>query len=219
MAPEHAPVTPETERRRVPFAVKVAYRLFLAVLVPFYLWFYGPANFLWFCNIGLFAALAAVWCESRFFASLALVAVFFLSLLWQADFALGLIFADWPTPMTRYMFRDDIPLVIRGLSLYHVWFPYFAWWLVRRLGYDRRAWLVLTILTWVNLPICYSFTDPERNLNAVFGTGSTPPTWTSPEVYLALLMLFYPLCVWLPSHLVFRRVFREWSQGDSAAMG
>lgn len=209
MTPEHLHVLSQDRSGLIPLSVKVAHTLFVAVLVPFYWWFHGPANFLWFCNIALFATVAALWLENRFLASMQLVAVFVLSLAWQVDFALGLVLASWPTPMTHYMFRDDIPLVIRGLSLYHLWFPYFLWWLVGRLGYDRRAWLALTAVTWVDLPLCFYFTKPEKNINAVFGTGSSPQTWMQGELYLALMMLFYPLCVWLPSHLLFRWVFRR----------
>ena len=58
------------------------------------------------------------------------------------------------------------------------------------------------------LPFCYFFTDPGRRLNGVFGPGSQPQTWVAPILWLGLMMLVYPLCVYGPTHLVLRRVFR-----------
>src|SRR5262249_40190619 len=61
--------------RRIPLAVKVVYTAFVAVLVPYYLSFYGPANFLWICDIALLLTVVALWLESRFLASMQLIAV------------------------------------------------------------------------------------------------------------------------------------------------
>ena len=36
-----------------------------------------------------------------------------------------------------------------------------------------------------------------------------PQTWISPRLYLALLMTFFPLGVYLPTHLVLRKVMRR----------
>ena len=89
------------------------------------------------------------------------------------------------------------------------WLPFLLLWAVRRFGYDRRAWLAQTALTWLVLPICFFFTDAARALNGVFGpSGEHPQTWMAPGLWLALLMVAYPLCVYLPSHLLLRQCFR-----------
>ena len=61
--------------RRVPLGVKVAYSLFVLLVVSFYSNFYGPANFLWLCDIALLTTVAALWLESSMLASMQLVAV------------------------------------------------------------------------------------------------------------------------------------------------
>jgi hypothetical protein len=38
-------------QKPIPLPVKGAYTAFVAVLVPYYLSFYGPVNFLWICDI------------------------------------------------------------------------------------------------------------------------------------------------------------------------
>jgi hypothetical protein len=196
------------EKARIPLAVRVAYTLFMAVLVPCYLAFYGPANFLWICDLALLFTLAALWAENRFLASMQLVAVLLPSLIWLADFLTRLATGGFLTGWTQYMFRPDIPLHIRGLSLFHGWFPFLLLWAVWRLGYDGRGWLGQTLLTWAVLPVCYFFTDPERRLNGVFGPGAQPQTWMAPELWLAVMMLVYPILVYGPTHLVLRWVFR-----------
>jgi hypothetical protein len=59
-----------------------------------------------------------------------------------------------------------------------------------------------TALAWVVLPITYLLTEPADNINWVFGPGSKPQTWMRPVLYLLLLMLTLPLCVYLPTHRV-----------------
>ena len=197
-------------RPAIPLLVKICYSLFLFALIPPYLAFYGPANFLWFCNIALLVTLAALWLESSFLASMQLVAIFLGQLFWIADFLSRLVTGVFLTRMTVYMFREDIPLFLRLLSLYHIWLPFLLLWMVWRLGYDSRAWLAQCLLAWAVLPICFFYTDPVRALNGVFGpSGEHPQQWLPPWLFLILVMLFYPVCLYLPSHLVFRALFHR----------
>jgi hypothetical protein len=198
------------QHKPIPLPIKVAYTAFLAVLVPSYLSFYGPANFLWLCDIALLLTAAALWLESRFLASMSLVAVLLPSLVWLADFLTRLATGHFLTRWTHYMFRADIPLLIRALSLYHGWLPFLLLWLVWHLGYDRRGWVAQTVLTWIVLPVCFFFTDPVRALNGVFGpSGQHPQTWVAPGVWLGLVMVAYPACVFWPTHLALCRLFRK----------
>jgi hypothetical protein len=187
---------------RIPLWMKFAYTAFITVLVPYYLSFYGPANFLWICDIALLLTVLALWLESRFLASMQLVAVLLPSLVWLADFLARLATGHFLTRWTHYMFRLDIPPIIRVLSLYHAWLPILLLWVVGRLGYDRRGWVAQTLLTWGILPICYFFTDPARALNGVFGpSGEHPQTWVPSVLWLAIIMIVYPVCVFFPTHL------------------
>lgn len=207
MADDRGPQPRAPEEGRIPLAVQVAFTLFMAVLVPCYWAYHGPANFLWICDLALLLTVVAFWTHSRLLVSMPLVAVLLPSLIWLADFLTHLLSGAFLTGWTRYMFRDDVPLHIRGLSLFHGWFPLLLLWAVWRLGYDGRGWVAQTVLTWVVLPICYFFTDPARALNGVFGpSGSRPQTWVAPGLWLALMMLVYPACVYLPTHLVLRRL-------------
>ena len=48
------------------------------------------------------------------------------------------------------------------------------------------------------------------NINWVFGPGEqTVQTWMAPGLYLALQVVLYPIVIYLPSHLIFRRLFQR----------
>ena len=54
----------------VPLAVKLAFTAFMAVLVPIYLYYYGPTNFLYFCDMALILTLIGIWPENALLISM-----------------------------------------------------------------------------------------------------------------------------------------------------
>ncbi len=190
----------------IPLWLKILYSLFVAVLVPAYWWYYGPANFLWFSDIALFLTLAALWSESPLLASMQAVSVVLLEVVWVTDFLVHLLTGANAVGLSRYMFKPEIPLFIRALSLFHVWLPVLLAWLVWRLGYDRRAWAAQSLLAVGVLLLCYSLTDPSDNINWVFGPGDKPQRRLPSGLYLLLLMAFFAGCVYFPTHLLLRRL-------------
>lgn len=214
---------------KIPLAVKLSYTAFLAVLVPYYWITYGPANFLWFCDVALLITLVALWWESPFLASMQAVAIVLPQMLWVMDFL-----AQWLTGaelfrLAAYMFDGDIPLFVRGLSSFHGWLPFLLLWMVWKLGYDRRAWLVQIVAAWLLLPASFLLTDPPPpppgstqavNVNWVYGPGQEQPqAWMAPEWFLALLMVGFPLCIYLPSHLLFRALLPRPGPGPRIPAG
>jgi hypothetical protein len=173
--------------------IKIPYTIFVCVLVPVYWVERGPANFLWLSDVALLAMVPALWMENRFLTSMMTVGVLLPEFAWNLDFFLRLIagFDVIGFNATGYMFE----------SHYTPLFKFF------RLGYDTRAVYAQTLLVWVLLPVCYLATDPERNLNWVFGIGNPPQTWVSGSLYIVLLMLAYPLLVFIPTHFMLKAVF------------
>ena len=199
--------------RSLPLWLKVVYTLFVGVLVPTYWYHYGFADsFLWISSLALLVTLAAVWIESPLLASMQLVSALLLELMWIFDYVVQLTTGVQLVGRAGYMFNTEKPLFVRGLSLFHAVIPFLLLWLVYRLGYDRRAWIVQTVFAWLLLPFCFLFTDPAKNINWVRGPGPEPQKLVSPGVYLAAQMAFLPLCIYLPTHLV----LRAWMP-DSAA--
>jgi hypothetical protein len=70
----------------VPLWIKIAYTLFVCVLVPVYVRHYGPANFLWFSDVALLVMVPVLWIESRLVASMMALAVVLPELAWNLDF-------------------------------------------------------------------------------------------------------------------------------------
>jgi hypothetical protein len=188
---------------------KLAYTLFVIVLVPVYWLEHGPENFLWGSDIALFVTLLALWAESALLVSMMALAILLPELAWNVDFFLRLMFGadSFQLLGTRYMFDPELPLLVRGLSLFHVVLPALLVWLVYRLGYERRALIYQTVLAWVVLPATYLLTDPAANINWVRGLGREPQAWMPAPVYLILVMIAFPLVVYLPTHFLLKWLF------------
>ncbi len=193
----------------IPVWIKIVYAVFVAILVPLYWLEYGPQNFLWGSDIALFATLLAVWIESRLLVSMMAVAVLLPELLWIVDYFGRLIGGPEALPGlgTRYMFNPEISILVRVLSLFHLVLPGLLIWLVHRLGYHRRALAYQTALAWLLLPVTYLVTEPSANVNWVYGLGREPQTWMPPLLYLACLMIFVPVFVYTPTHLLLGKLF------------
>ena len=79
--------------------------------------------------------------------------------------------------------------------------------MLHRLGYDQRAFLWQTMVALVVLPLSYLLSNPQENVNWVYGFGQNPQKILPAPVFIILLMLLFPLVVYLPTHLVFTRIF------------
>src|ERR1044072_7743385 len=123
---------------RLPLAFKLAYTAFMAVLIPVYWYYYGPTNFLYFCDVALILSLIGIWLESPLLISMWAVGILIPQALWVIDFVAG-VFGFPITGMTAYMFNANSSLFLRGLSLFHGWLPFMLACLVWKLGYDRRG--------------------------------------------------------------------------------
>jgi hypothetical protein len=187
---------------RVPLALKIGYGGFLGILVPVYWRAYGPSNFLWLSDLALFGTTAALVLEQPLPASMAAVGVLPLEVAWNIDFASG-----GRLGLAGYMFDQEKPIGLRALSLFHVALPPTLLWMLRRLGYDRRAFWLQTLLVSALLPLTYALTAPEKNVNWVFGPGAEPQHRLPRPVYLALEMMVVPAVAMLPMHAILKRIF------------
>ena len=191
----------------IPLWLKLAYTAMVAAIVPIYFAHYGPANFLWFSDIALIVTAVALWTESRLLASMMAVAVLLPELLWNVSFFSRLLVRVRISPLADYMFDPGIPRWIRALSLFHIPMPLVLLWMLHTLGYDPRALTAQTALAWVVFPFTYAITDPKDNINWVFGPGGQPQRRLSPRIYLGLLLIVFPLIVYVPTHLLLRALF------------
>ncbi|HEY2922654.1 MAG TPA: hypothetical protein VGK77_27050 [Candidatus Binatia bacterium] len=205
--------------RRIPTWVKVAYTAFVAIVVPSYWVTYSPWNFLYFCDIALLVTAVAIWIESPLLVSMQAVAITMPQLLWVVDFLCRLIAGVDITGVTSYMLDSSIPLFLRALSLFHGWLPFFLLWLLARLGYDRRALGLQSVVAIMVFLISYLFAPAPPpsashpnwavNLNYVYGLDDKhPQTLMAPWLWLLLIMAVTVIVLYLPTHFVLRRFFK-----------
>ena len=194
--------------RRIPLSVKLIYTAWMAVWIPVYWVHSGPENFLWLCDVANILVAAALWLESPLLISAQAAGVLFVQILWCGDWFSRLILGFHPIGGTEYMFDAAKPLYLRLFSLFHVAMPPLLLWAVKRLGYDRRGWLLQTALTFVLLPATWLIVAPDRNINWVWKPFGKPQELLSPPMYLLALCFLYPLLLYLPTHLVLSRWWR-----------
>src|SRR2546425_3436740 len=106
---------------RIPSWVKVAYSVFVAVLVPCYWVTYSPWNFLYFCDIALLVTAVAIWIESPLLVSMQAVAIMLPQMLWVVDFLCQLVAGGHAAGGPHNIVAGGPPPFLRGLS------PFFGW--------------------------------------------------------------------------------------------
>jgi hypothetical protein len=187
----------------LPLWLKLSYSAFVAVLVPIYMRQYGWGNFLWFSDVALLLGCVAIWLEHPLLASTQAVAVVIPEAFWILEFVLRLTTGTRLLGLTDYMFDESIPRFVRALSLFHVWLPCVLVWVVWRLGYDRRAFLIQTGLGMIVLVLSYLLTSPEDNVNWVHRWGSIRGL---PAFLLSTIV--FPFLFYLPAHLALGAIAR-----------
>ena len=193
----------------LPLWLKLAYTLFVLILIPVYWINLGITNFLWGSDIALMVMVFGLWLESRLLVSMMAVGVLIPELAWNIDYFTHLVAGQDVLGLnaTGYMFSEDRSLLVRGLSLFHVFLPVILIYSLMRLGYDSRAFPAQVILSWLVLPASYLFTEPAKNINWVYGITEIPQIWMPEFVYLSLLMVLFPLLIFLPTHILLKRIF------------
>jgi hypothetical protein len=198
---------------RLPLWFKLAYSAFMAVLIPVYWHYYGPTNFLYFCDVALILTLVGIWLEGPLLISMCAVGILLPQALWVVDF-LGNLVGPPVTGMTDYMFKHENSLFLRALSLFHGWLPFLLAFLVWRLGYDRRAFVAWSVLTIILILVCFFFMPPPHpdpgltpvNINYVWGmSDNVAQTFVPAWVWLIGMMILMPLVLYAPVHLLLSR--------------
>ena len=97
-------------------------------------------------------------------------------MLWCLDFLVELC-GGRLTGLTAYMADPNRSLFLRGLSLFHGWLPFLVYYLVKKLGYDRRA-LVGWIAIASRLPGRVLFSSAARRCRATRRPRATSITFS-----------------------------------------
>ena len=202
---------------RLPLALKLSVTGFVGVMVPVYYRHYGPTNFLYFCDVALGLGVVSIWTGHPLPASMAAVGIMLPQALWCVDFV-GELAGVHLVGLTSYMFDARHSLFLRGLSFFHFWLPFLLVYLVKRLGYDRRALPGWTALGWGLCLVSYLALPPAGtvlanpktpvNINYVGGFDDTKMQTLAPgPVYLAGWMATLLIVSYLPTHWLLKKLF------------
>lgn len=193
--------------------LRILYSLFLSVMIPVYLYKYGPTNFFYFCDIALLITLVGVWTDSSLLISMCAIGIIIPQTLWTMDL-IGELFGFPMVGITHYMFNSNTSLFLRLLSLFHVWLPFYVTYLVLKLKYDKRGLLYWTLTFWTLLFISYNFLPkPSKdlgltpvNVNFVWGVSDEHvQTWMPEHWWLAIIVVVFPIICFLPTHFVLKK--------------
>jgi len=187
-------------RVRLPLWLKIAWTLWVLCWAPVYWKQYGAQNFLFFCDLGNFLILVALWAESPLIFSWQAVSLSLVQSLFAVDLAGALFSGHHLVGATDFMFDSGRPLLVRLMSLFHLVTPVLLLWAIWRLGYDRRGWKLQILTLWVVVPINFLW-RPEHDVNWARGLFFHEQHMMPPLLYLLGYLLVAPLILFYPTHL------------------
>ena len=191
----------------IPVWFKLAYTAFVLYVCVIWWRNYGWKNFLWFSDIAFIGAVPAMWLENSAMASVLAVAVLLPEILWNVDYAGRLILRRRITGLTDYMFEPERPLLLRGLSLFHVPLPLVLLWMLAAYGYDAAIGLPgAIVLALIVLPWSRWVSAPDKNINWTYGLGRVQTRWPAWQ-YMTILILGFIVFVFVPTDLLLRQMY------------
>jgi hypothetical protein len=180
---------------------------FVLVLVPAYWAAYGPANFVFLCNLCVFLTTVGLWTGGRLLLSSQAVGLLAIASVWTLDLVSRVLLGRHLIGGTEYMWDARFPLATRLLSFYHVAFSAVLVYALRRLGYDRRGYLLQSAIA-VAAVIAGRLMGPSANINHAFVDPLFRRSWGGAVTHVlavagTLVLVVYPL-----THLALARAFR-----------
>jgi len=185
---------------RLPLWLKIVWTVWVLCWAPVYWKQYGAQNFLFFCDLGNFLILIALWAESPLIFSWQAVSLLLVQSLFAMDLAAALVTGHHPIGATEFMFGPGKPLMVRLMSLFHLVTPVLLLWAIWRLGYDRRGWKLQILTMLVVVPINFLW-RPEHDVNWARGLFFHEQHLMPPLLYLLGYLLVAPLLLFYPTHL------------------
>lgn len=202
---------------KIPLGLKVVYTVFLGVMIPVYWINYGPTNSLYFCDVALLLALVGIWRENALLISVPAVGILIPQAMWCLDFLFQLSGGKLKG-MTGYMFDETRSQLPGGISLFRGWLPFLLFYLVGKLGYDRRAVFggallsaALCLIAYFMLPEAGAvLPDPKLPWNVTYAfnllSDENPQTLMPPLAYLGTWIAALTIIVYIPTHFLLKKI-------------
>jgi hypothetical protein len=180
--------------------------------VPAYAVTWGWTNFLALCDVAATLTCLGLLTRNRLLISSQILPALMVGALWTIDVGARLVLGRHVFGGTEYMWLPTAPLAVRLLSLFHLALPVVLLLLLRRLGYDRRALALQTALTAVLLVLGRFLAPAAKNLNYAFRDPLFKQVFGPWPLHLAGVLLGIVVLVYLPTHLLLRRLYPDVSK-------
>ncbi len=174
---------------------------FLAVYGPAYALAYGPANFLFLCNLSVILVVVGIWTCNRLLLSSQAVAALLVGTAWTIDVSSRLLIGRHLIGATEYMWDPRWPLFTRLLSCYHVVLPPLLVLALRRIGYDGRGYWLQSAIVAVAVPVG-RLLGPVANINYAYVEPLFKRTLGGPATHVAAVVGFLVLLAYPLTHLL-----------------
>ena len=174
---------------------------------------WGPLNFLHFCDIAEILSCIGFVADSPLLTSSQAVASLLVDAAWALDAGWTLLFRRHLIGGTEYLFDPSHALWVRLLSLFHLALPVLLLWALHRLGYDRRGFPLQLGIAFVGF-VASRLAPADQNLNYAYADPFLHRAWGPVPVHILVAFLFMLIVVYLPTHLILKRVFRPAISGN-----
>jgi len=178
----------------------------LAVWIPIYWIYWGWPTFLLLCDISLLVGCLGLFSGNALLISTQALATPLIGLLWALDFSWRFFLGHHLIGGTEYMWDTRFPLWTRLASFFHIALPILLIWALRRVGYDRRAWLAQSGIAAILLAAS-RLIHPARNLNFAFRAPILHRSLGPAPLHLAIIFAGLVLVLYGPVHLALARSF------------
>jgi hypothetical protein len=183
--------------------------VWLLAWLPTYWHTWGASNFLQLCDIAVILTCIGLWSNNRLLISSQAVSSLIVDTAWAVDAGCRLLLGRHLLGGTEYLFDSHYPLWVRLLSLFHLVMPGLFLWVLYRVGYDGRGYALqsgIALLAFTGA----RFTNAAKNMNFAFTDPFFGRAWGPPPLHVAISTLFMMIVVYLPTHLLLKRLFQPW---------
>jgi hypothetical protein len=178
----------------------------LALWIPIYWFYWGGHTFFLLCDVSLVLGCLGLFSGNALLVSTQAVATPVVGVFWGVDLAWRFFLGRHLIGGTEYMWDTRFPLWVRLASFFHLALPMALIWALRRVGYDRRAWLAQSGIA-ATLLAASRLIDPARNLNFAFRDPLLHRSLGPAPVHLTIILGVLLLVLYAPVHLILSRAF------------
>lgn len=182
--------------------------IWMAVWLPSNLYYWGVANLMHLCDVGIVLAFIGIWLASPVILSSQAIAAISAGFLWALDVGSRLGVGRHLVGGTEYMWDTQYPLWVRLLSTFHIGLPFVLLWTLRKVGYDPRSLVLQSAIAAVLLVIS-RFLSPQLNMNYAFTDPVWHRAWGPVPIHLALTLLVIVAVIYWPTHALLALLFRS----------